>query len=226
VSGFDPGRVIDVLARHDVEFVVIGAFAAELYRAPIPATQDIDVTPRRSEANLVKLSAALHELGARIRTAGVPDGLTFSHDASSLGRADMWNLTTDAGDFDLSFQPTGTGGYDDLAAGALVVDVGGHHVAVASLADVVRSKEAAGRPKDLATVPILRQWDEALSAMSPDDLRAGVLRVLRLRAGLGPTTAETGREGRDYLPVPGSRVTARVRAPRAVPPPPRDQGQR
>ena len=34
--------------------------------------------------------------------------------------------------------------------------VGEHKALVASLEDVIRSKEAAGRPKDLAQLPILR----------------------------------------------------------------------
>lgn len=94
MNRFDPMRVIDVLARHGVEFVVIGGFAAELYRAPIAPTQDIDVTPRLSAPNLARLSAALTELGARVRTQGVTEGLAFSHDAESLARASIWNLTT------------------------------------------------------------------------------------------------------------------------------------
>lgn len=44
MTGFDPVRVIEVLADHGVEFVIIGGFAAELHGAPIPATQDVDVT--------------------------------------------------------------------------------------------------------------------------------------------------------------------------------------
>jgi len=75
-----------------------------------------------------------------------------------LARAGIWNLTTSAGDFDLSFRPSGTAGYDDLAANAGAVNVAGHHVAVAALVDVVRSKEAAGRPKDLAVLQVLRDW--------------------------------------------------------------------
>lgn len=139
-----------------------------------------------SEENLSRLSDALEELGARVRTAGVPEGLPFSHDGSSLGRATIWNLTTTAGDFDLTFRPSGTDGYEDLSANAVVVDVAGHDVSVAALADVVRSKEAAGRPKDLATLDTLRDWVEALAGSSPDDLRSGVLDVLHRRAWRGP----------------------------------------
>ena len=51
-----------MLSRHGVEFVIIGAFAAELHAAPIPRTQDVDVTPKASQENLARLSAALQEL--------------------------------------------------------------------------------------------------------------------------------------------------------------------
>ncbi len=68
MTGFDPARIIDVLSRHGVDFVVIGGFAAELYRAPVPPTKDIDITPSMTEPNLARLSAALDELGARIRS--------------------------------------------------------------------------------------------------------------------------------------------------------------
>jgi len=181
LTGFDPVRIIEVLAVHEVEFVVIGGFAAELYRAPVQATKDVDITPKVSTANLTKLSAALEELGARIRTSNVPEGLPFSHDASSLARATVWNLTTVAGDFDLSFQPSGTSGYDDLSANAVVLDVDGHRVAVAALADIVRSKEAAGRPKDVSALDALQSRLDTLQGTGATQLRTQLMEALRRR---------------------------------------------
>ena len=72
----------------------------------------------------------------------------------------MWTLTTLHGDLDLVMSPAGTGGYPDLIkdAGELRVAVDPDlEVRVASLADVIRSKEAAGREKDRATLPLLRR---------------------------------------------------------------------
>lgn len=158
----DAERVLAALARHNVAFVVIGAFAAELWGVEGPRTLDIDFTPASDPANLDRLSAALDELGARIRTADVPGGLPFSHDGPSLGRGAIWNLTCAAGDFDLSFVPSGTSGFDDLSSGATRVHLGGHDVAVASLDDVIRSKTAAGRPKDLVALPRLIEAAERL----------------------------------------------------------------
>src|SRR5262249_2026344 len=99
---------------------------------------------------------ALTELGARIRVAGEPDGFPFSHKWETLQRIEVLNLQTAAGDLDISFTPAGTRGYKDLRRDAVAIEVMGVRATVASLADVVRSKEAAGRPKDLLTLPTLR----------------------------------------------------------------------
>ena len=159
MSGLDAAGIAAVLNEHCVQYVVIGAFAAIAQQAPIPATRDIDFTPGTSRDNLARLSAALHELGARIRTEGVPEGLEFDHDGQSLARASVWNLTCERGEFDISFRPSGIdGGYDELEPRSHLVIVDGTEVRVADLNDVIRSKEAAGRPKDLQVLPILYRW--------------------------------------------------------------------
>jgi hypothetical protein len=153
----DAESIVATLNRFGVKYVVIGAFAAQLHGAPIPRTRDIDVTPASDAANLKRLSAALHELRARVRTVDDPDGLPFDHVGASLGRARVWNLTSPSGEFDISFVPSGTDGYDDLARHAHIIESHGEPVPVADLDDVIRSKEAAGRPKDIVHLPILIQ---------------------------------------------------------------------
>jgi hypothetical protein len=153
----DAESIVATLNRFGVKYVVIGAFAAQLQGAPIPRTRDIDVTPASDTANLKRLSAALHELQAQIRTVDVPEGLPFDHDGASLARAQTWNLTSSYGEFDISFVPSGTEGYEDLVRHAHVIESHGEAVPVADLVDVIRSKEAAGRPKDIVHLPILIQ---------------------------------------------------------------------
>ena len=65
--------------------------------------------------------------------------------------------TTDLGWLDIWFIPDGTTGYDDLIKGAADVRIGYHHVKVAAIADIIRSKHAAGRNKDLAAIDHLRE---------------------------------------------------------------------
>ena len=64
-------------------------------------------------------------------------------------------FTTAAGPLDVNLRPDGTDGYRDLARAAELREVEGIAIPVASLEDVARSKEAAGRPKDLERLPEL-----------------------------------------------------------------------
>ena len=155
MAEFDPRAVFDVLERHGVRYVVIGGVAAILLGAA-HVTTDIDVVPQDARDNLVRLSDALKEIHARIRVSGEPDGVPFDHSAESLARVRFWNLQTDIGDLDLTFEPSGTHGYDDLKRDAIVMRLRSGNVPVASLADVIRSKEAADRPRDRAVLPGLR----------------------------------------------------------------------
>jgi hypothetical protein len=155
MAEFDPRAIFNVLDRHEVNYVLIGGVAAILHGAS-HVTTDVDVVPQDSVANLDRLSAALKELHARIRVRGGPDGIPFDHSGESLARGRIWNLQTDLGDLDITFEPSGTHGYEDLRRDASVMHLRSGDVTVASLADVVRSKEAADRPRDRAILPALR----------------------------------------------------------------------
>ncbi len=109
---------------------------------------------------------ALRALGARVRTEGVEGGLPFSCDAAFLSRVALLNLETDAGDLDVSFVPTGTGGYDDLAAHVARFDLDGVVAPAAALLDIIRSKAAANRPKDQATLPVLAELARKLGLLT------------------------------------------------------------
>jgi len=152
----DPERIVKVLARHGVRYILIGALAARLQGFP-RLSADADITPDRSRDNLVKLAAALRELGARVFTESVPEGLPFDSSAEMLARAELWNLVTSAGRLDVAFRPSGTEGYEDLARGAVRFEVFGVDLLAAGLADIIRSKEAADRPQDRQDVLVLRE---------------------------------------------------------------------
>lgn len=141
---------------------MIGGQAALARGAPL-ITRDLDVTPARGRENLERLAAALRELDARLRTAAEPAGVAFPLEATMLESADSWTLVTSAGELDIHFSPAGTRGYDDLRRDAdrLQLDEG-LTVLVASLLDVIRSKEAAGREKDTAMLPLLRRTLEQI----------------------------------------------------------------
>jgi hypothetical protein len=155
IAAFDPELLLRALSHHRVNFVLIGALAARLHGFP-RLTADADITPAGDKPNLQRLAAALNELDAKVYTESVPEGLAFDRSAATLSRAAMWNLVTKAGRLDIAFEPAGVEGYADLKKDAERFEAFGVRFFVASLDDIIRSKEAAGRPKDLDDVAILR----------------------------------------------------------------------
>jgi len=153
-KALQPQEIFDVLSRHGVDYVLVGGLAATLHGSSA-LTNDADICPERSPENLERLAAALGEMGARIRTEAEPADVPVSVDAAFLRQMNLVNLTTRFGDFDLAFQPAGSQGYDDLAQRATEIAIDGTIVPVASLIDIIRSKEIANRLKDRATLPIL-----------------------------------------------------------------------
>ena len=84
----DPELLFTTLARHEVEYVLMGAVAARLQGFP-RLTADADITPSKDSKNLERLAAALRDLEAKIFTQAVPEGLPFDCSAAMLERADM-----------------------------------------------------------------------------------------------------------------------------------------
>ena len=156
MHAFDPERLLTTLARHQVDYVLIGALAARLQGFP-RVTAVADITPSREPENLNRLAAALRELDARIYTENVPEGLPYDWDGSALARGELWKLVTLAGRLDVAFTPSGTEGYDDLVQAAVRFEVFGVELLAADLPDIIRSKEAADRPQDRQDVIVMRE---------------------------------------------------------------------
>jgi len=145
-----------VLEAHGVRYVLVGGLAATLHGSPL-RTGDADICPARDTDNLDRLADALNEMGARIRSPDAPEGLSFACDGRFLGGVELLNLNTRFGDLDVAFRPSGTKGYEELVTRVERYDLEGLVVPVASLEDVIRSKEAAGRKKDLEMLDTLRK---------------------------------------------------------------------
>jgi hypothetical protein len=157
---FNPRRIIEILSAHEVEFVVVGGIGAVLHGSPI-STFDLDIVPAMSRSNLDRLVDALKELRAVARAAGEDEGLRLDFTGKSLNKwlvdFSILNLRTRFGDLDLLYRPAGTRGYSDLAAGAQEEQIGEIGVRVAALEDIIRSKQAAARERDLEQLPTLRR---------------------------------------------------------------------
>lgn len=148
---FDPEQILNVFYAHGVRYVLVGGLAATLHGSPA-VTYDVDVAAEQTPGNLKRLAGALGELGAvrytdREGPLGEPGASRFTEDveqfASPVGYIDV-----------LRWIPV-AGGYEQLVGRAEPIELGCVRVLVANLADIIASKEAAGRPKDHAQLPSL-----------------------------------------------------------------------
>ena len=158
----DVEALIEVLNRHGVRYVVIGGIAALLHGSGL-TTLDLDITPAGDGENLTRLAAALAELDARLRVSGGPP-VAFPFESDFLAQLSVLTSRTRFGDLDVCFRPAGTPrpyDYESLRRNAVVVELP-EPVAVASLDDVIGSKQAAARDKDLAALPVLYRLREIL----------------------------------------------------------------
>ena len=167
MTRFDPLRVLRTLNAHHVSYVLIGGYASSILGAPI-VTNDVDVCYERTADNSNRLAAALQELHATLRVAGVEEDLPFVLDGHTLSAGDSFAFLTDAGPVDVLVTPSGTGGFKDLDADATSYDLGeGLVVRVVSLDDLIRMKEATGRPKDQVHLHVLAVLKEMVDQAEP-----------------------------------------------------------
>ena len=158
---FQPDVILQSLIEHGVRFVLIGGLAAQAHGSP-SLTGDMDICHARDAENLARLAATLTELSATRR------GLPFDAprmpplDTQTLRAGGLFTLTTTAGDFDLLATPDPGFDFELLRKSAVSTRVAGHPVLVASLADLMTMKRAAGRPKDLIELEILGALREEL----------------------------------------------------------------
>ena len=162
MTQFDPLRVLRTFNEHGVRYLLIGGYASSILGAPI-VTNDVDVCYERTADNTNRLAAALQELHAKLRVAGVEEDLPFILDGRTISAGDSFTFLTDAGPVDVVGTPSGTGGFRDLDADATGYDLGdGLVVRVVSLDDLIRMKEAAGQPKDEAHLHVLTALKEMI----------------------------------------------------------------
>jgi len=166
---YRPDEILEVLERHKVKYIVISGLAAELRGSPY-ATRDVDVTLARTQENFKKLATALRELEAKLRVVDMPEPLEITLDEKSFEQGTTWTFVTKHGHLDVALLPDGTKGYEDLRRSATREKITEKvTINVAALADVIRSKEAAGREKDRAVLPILRQVLERSKTKERED---------------------------------------------------------
>lgn len=163
---FEPLRICQILNEEEVEYVILGGFAAIVHGSPLP-TKEIDILPSRQRENLDRLGGALTRMNAQTRISGEP--VPTKIDGAFLANMPhMLNLVTDFGEMDLTFTPAGRAGdFDGWKQGATPELIDENlYVLVASLDDIIDSKKSANRPKDQMALPYLESLRDELRRQS------------------------------------------------------------
>lgn len=146
-------KLLHLLVEAEVNFIVVGAYAAIAHGAKMP-TGGFQICYERSSSNCKKLIGVLKPLHPRL--VDIPPELKVPFDESSLAQGTNFTLITDEGRLDLLGELSAVGGYPELLPSSKQIEVAGILCRVASLELVIRSKEAANRPKDRQVLPELR----------------------------------------------------------------------
>jgi len=133
---FDPGKIIEALNRHQVEYIVIGGFAATLYGCP-ELTFDLAIMYRDTSDNRTHLLTALREIEAQW-----DEPLTDT----ILQRQPVFALNTKWGDLDILSEVSGLNGFEEARAQAQTMNLGGQALLLLSLPALIKTKEAAADP--------------------------------------------------------------------------------
>jgi hypothetical protein len=182
-----PERMLPVLLRHRVRFIILGGYGAMVHGVEgLEPTTDIDICPLLDDPNLVRLRAALDEMGAEpffAETAKPTSLRDLLADRASLEQTKAVMLVTEWGALDLVIRPDGLGqGYRTLEPRAEIlpaVDPSGKpigiNVPVASIHHIYISKKEAGRPKDVRALRHLaKAVMQRVRESYPGDVTAGM----------------------------------------------------
>jgi predicted nucleotidyltransferase len=129
-----------------LDVVVIGNAAAALQGVPV-TTQDVDLFVRDTPRNEEKIKQLLTVLG---------DGVSASRPFEPVSR--MMRIEGMPVDIDLVFELSSHAKFESVKARSQVVRIEGVLLRISDLSDIIAAKRAAGRPKDLATLPLLEEF--------------------------------------------------------------------
>jgi hypothetical protein len=154
-----PERLLAALQDAAVSFVVVGGFALAAH-GYVRGTQDLDIVPDPSRANLSRLSAALDGLRAEIDIGDPePEELGIGLDADALAGGGNFRLRTRFGALDVMQDLRGMRSFDHLRGHAVEIALDGvpRPLLFAGYDELIAMKAAAGRDQDLIDIAELRR---------------------------------------------------------------------
>jgi predicted nucleotidyltransferase len=145
--------ILEALNRHGVRYMVVGLSAAVLQGANT-ATRDIALW--FEDLSDPRIAQAIHEAG------GIWISGSFGMQPPQIGGASVGDR------LDVVTHAHGLRSFSEEIANTLEFEIDGVHLRVLSLERIIASKRAAGRRKDLASIPAL---EEALAALESSRTR-------------------------------------------------------
>jgi hypothetical protein len=148
------------LIQHQVEFVVIGGFAAVAHGVTL-LTQDVDVCCRLGTDNLLRIQSALADLHPVHRMPSQRPALMLTPKTAAEFR--NLYLETDWGQLDCLGEVAGVGTYEQALQESTEIELAAGPCRILSIGALIRAKEAMGRPRDREAIVQLRAIRERTS---------------------------------------------------------------
>jgi hypothetical protein len=144
----DFDRVIGSLIKNDVDFMIIGGYAV-IFHGNVRTTKDLDILIRRTPENAKRTVAALEQIG--LTCPELSPEFFMSGKGITFGEPPMR--------VDVLSEVRGVN-FDDAWTRRQTSRFGPHEANYIGLDDLVRNKEAVGRPQDLVDAQRLRLAQE------------------------------------------------------------------
>ena len=137
--------------------MVVGGFAAVAHGVTL-LTQDIDICCRFTPDNLIRLQSALADLHPVHRMPPERPPLRLTPETVA-GLRNLY-LETDWGQLDCLGEILGVGGYDEVLAQSVEIELPGGPCRILRIDALVRAKQAMGRDRDREAIIQLRAIQE------------------------------------------------------------------
>ncbi|MEK9148993.1 MAG: hypothetical protein AAB267_02985 [Candidatus Desantisbacteria bacterium] len=146
---FRQGELLaDAFEKSGVDYLFIGKSGAVILGYP-DTTQDVDIYPKKDPENGRRIVDALVKLGFKLDEE--------TREAIIQGK-DFVQIKSGPFDIDLIFAPDGLEDYEGVKKRAVWVK----NLPVAHILDIIKSKEAAKRKRDIRDLPFLREFAKAI----------------------------------------------------------------
>lgn len=149
--------LLERLIRHQVDFVVVGGFAAVAHGVSL-MTEDLDICCPFDEAGLHRLHGAVADLHPVHRMT--PQKIPFELTRHLLMTLRNLYLRTDFGILDCLSNVKGVGEFDAVNRHSIVASLPAGPCRILDIETLIQAKEAIGEPRDLQTVRQLKAIQE------------------------------------------------------------------